>query len=197
MWALRSGRGLMWIGVLAIGLGLMWGCERTSNRVPKPNGYFRIDLPNPRYLQIPDDYPYRFEVSQLARIQKKQEITWMNLVYPSLNASIHITYRTIESNFAELVEESRDLAFVHAEKADGIAERVFTNDQKNVYALLYEIEGNTASNLQFVATDSTRHFLRGALYFNSEPNFDSIQPVLAFFQKDIAHLIESLEWNAE
>jgi gliding motility-associated lipoprotein GldD len=86
---------------------------------------------------------------------------------------------------------------VHAEKADGIAERVFTNDQKNVYALLYEIEGNTASNLQFVATDSTRHFLRGALYFNSEPNFDSIQPVLVFFQKDIARLIESLEWTAE
>ena len=47
--------------------------------------------------------------------------------------------------------------------------------------------------LQFYLTDSTNHFLRGALYFNTEVN-DSIAPVSIFLKDDIKHLIESFRW---
>jgi hypothetical protein len=47
----------------------------------------------------------------------------------------------------------------------------------------------------FTVTDSTRHYLRGALYFNSEPRLDSIQPVLTFLKKDVDVLIKTLKWK--
>lgn len=188
------GRSAILIG-LAGAILLGSSCNSGENRAPKPKGYFRIDLPKPQYISLPDGLPYSFEVSHLARLQRRSEANWINLVYPSLNASIHLTYRPIDSNLSELIDESRDLAFVHAEKADGIRERVFADSSRDVYALMYDIEGNTASHLQFVATDSVDHFLRGALYFNAEPNFDSVQPVLNFFREDFIHLIESLKWR--
>lgn len=188
------GRNVFLMGLAGL-LLLVVGCNSSENRAPKPRGYFRIDLPKPQYISLPDGLPYSFEVSHLARLQRRSETNWINLVYPTLNASIHLTYRPIDSNLGELIDESRDLAFVHAEKADGIRERVFSEPSRDVFALMYEIEGNTASQLQFVATDSVSHFLRGALYFNAEPNFDSVQPVLNFFREDVIHLIESLKWH--
>ena len=47
---------------------------------------------------------------------------------------------------------------------------------------MYDLKGNTASSLQFFVTDSTRNFLRGSLYFNAEPNKDSLAPVMDFHQ---------------
>ena len=61
--------------------------------------------------------------------------------------------------------------------------------------IFYELDGSTATNAQFFITDSTKHFLRGSLYFNSTTNQDSIAPVLAFLKIDMLKLIESLEWK--
>ncbi len=62
-------------------------------------------------------------------------------------------------------------------------------------AYLYDLKGNTASAVEFYATDSLRHYLRGSLYFDAEPNADSLAPVIDFFREDIMHLIETLKWN--
>ena len=51
--------------------------------------------------------------------------------------------------------------------ADGIIEKVFINDSLNVYGILYDYEGVTATALQFYLTDSLNHFFRGALYFDA------------------------------
>ena len=60
---------------------------------------------------------------------------------------------------------------------------------------MYEIKGNAASPLQFVLTDSTKHFLRGALYFNETPNADSIAPISKYVEEDVQRLIESVRWK--
>ena len=44
-------------------------------------------------------------------------------------------------------------------------------------------------------TDSTEHFLRGALYFNVEPNNDSLAPVLTFIEEDVRHLVNTFRWK--
>jgi hypothetical protein len=44
-------------------------------------------------------------------------------------------------------------------------------------------------------TDSTRNFLRGALYFETEPNKDSLAPVIDFFKKDMDQIINTLKWK--
>ncbi|NOZ45910.1 MAG: gliding motility lipoprotein GldD, partial [Chlorobi bacterium] len=71
----------------------------------------------------------------------------------------------------------------------------FINYDDNVYGILYDIKGNAASSINFFVTDSTQHFLRGALYFNSKPNKDSLAPVVDFIRKDIVHLMETFKWK--
>jgi len=61
--------------------------------------------------------------------------------------------------------------------------------------MFYDLKGNVASQSQFYVTDSTRHFLSGALYFETKPNYDSILPAINYIQKDMMHLIESLRWK--
>ena len=60
---------------------------------------------------------------------------------------------------------------------------------------MYNLQGPVASPIQFFATDSCEHFLRGSLYLYHSPNPDSLQPSLAHIEKDIVHLIETLAWN--
>jgi hypothetical protein len=60
---------------------------------------------------------------------------------------------------------------------------------------LYTVGGNSASRYQFAATDSVKHFLRGALYFDVTPNADSLQPVTDFLLKDIQHMLLTLQWH--
>ncbi len=93
------------------------------------------------------------------------------------------------------MEDSRTLAYKHSQKADAIQEQVFMNPSKNVYGLIYKIEGNAASPMQFFLTDSTNHFLRGALYIRDIPNIDSLKPVIDFLETDIVRLIETTTWN--
>ena len=82
----------------------------------------------------------------------------------------------------------------HNIKADLISEQVYLNTEKNVYGMLYDYDGLTATAIQFYLTDSLNHFFRGALYFNTEIN-DSITPINFFLKQDIKMLIESLSWK--
>lgn len=173
------------------------GCRNKT--VPKPAGYFRIDLPVKKYRSLENRYPYSFEYPVYGLINESpgqnSEPYWINIEFPGYKARIHISYKDIKNNLVQLTEDSHDLAYKHAIKADAIEERVWTNDSTHVYGILYDVMGNAASSIQFYVTDSTKHYLRGSLYFMAEPNEDSLKPVIDFFREDIIHLIETLSWN--
>ncbi len=172
-----------------------------SNGVPKPRGYFRIELTEKEYAvyshdQFPCQFDYPENVSNVQLSGSNQDSAWINIVYPSYKAKIYCTYRTLNGNFQQLSEDSRNLVYKpHTVKADAITEQVYLNDEHKVYGVLYELKGNTASNIQFVMSDSTKHFLRGALYFDVNPNKDSLSPVVDYIREDIIRLVESLEWK--
>ena len=167
--------------------------------MPKPYGYFRVELPEAHYRMMDTlNYPYRFELSTLTKVefrQAKDEKYWMDIQYPSLNASLYCSYKPIHNNLFELSEDSRKYVYKHAVKADGIAETAYNNTDKAVYGIFYDIQGNTASSMQFIVTDSTKNFFRGALYFESVPNKDSIAPMVEYIRKDMIRLIETFEWK--
>ena len=71
----------------------------------------------------------------------------------------------------------------------------YINSNNRVYGIIYDLRGNTATAVQFFVTDSSSNFLRGSLYFDTEPDADSLAPVVDFFREDIIHLIESLKWE--
>lgn len=169
-----------------------------QNYTPKPYGYFRVYLPAHEYRMLDKEMPFRFEYSNAASIVERTQLHekyWFDLTYPQFNATLHVSYKTINGNFRELTEDARRFVYKHSIKADNISELAFSNNEKNVHGILYDLKGNTASNLQFTLTDSTRHFLRGALYFDNVPNKDSIAPIVEYIRYDMVRLMESFEWK--
>ena len=166
----------------------------TENYSPKPLGYFRIDLSEKTYNNFKSNCSFNFLRALDANILKGKNECWYNIYYPSHDATIYLTYKTLNANLGTIIEESHELAYKHSVKSDGIIEKVYTNDENRVYGVLYDIHGNSASNLQFFATDSASHFLRGSLYFNTIPNSDSLQPIKKHIKEDLQVLIESLKW---
>jgi putative hemolysin len=170
---------------------------------PKPRGYFRIDLPENSYQTIETNCPFSFDYSTFAKADvyngNQIENCWYNINYPKLNATIHLSYTPIENkvDLEQQLSNSRTLVYKHTVKADGIEEVPISYESKKVYGLLYNLSGNSASQMQFYLTDSTKHFLRCALYFNSSPNADSTAPVLNFISKDIDRFIETFHWKGQ
>lgn len=181
---------LIWILVAV--LSIAWSCK--EDVLPKPKAQLRLEYPEPSYALIKTDCPYIFEKSNSA-ILKTNEKCWVNLEYQSLNASVNMTYRPVEGNLKELFLEAEKLTFNHAIKADGISSVPYANRDKKVYGSIFEVTGNAASPIQFHVTDSVQNFITGAVYFNVQPNYDSIKPAISYLQNDIIRMIESMEWK--
>ena len=185
--------------LLVLGLVSLLSSSCESEFTPKPKGYFRIDFPEKEYKKLVTECPFSFDIPKYSTVipyvGAQQEKCWMNLDFPSYHAKIHFSYFELKQDLNKHLEDSRSLAYKHTVKADGIEETPFMNPLKKVYGLVYSISGNAASELQFYITDSTSHFVRGALYFNASPNSDSTAPVLRFIRADVTRMIESFEWN--
>jgi gliding motility-associated lipoprotein GldD len=169
-----------------------------ENYTPRPKGYIRIDFPEKVYQKFDTVFPFAFEYpiygEVVKDIQKNAEPYWMNIEFPAYNAKVHLSYKKVTKNLNGYIQDSHTLAYKHAIKADGIDEIPVSDSKRNVYGLIYEIEGNAASSIQFYLTDSLHHFLRGSLYFEAQPNKDSLAPAIQFFRKDIMHMIETFKW---
>lgn len=167
---------------------------------PKPRGYFRIDLPEKKYKEFDTTFPYRFEYPVYAEISNDphspQEKYWINVNYVPFKATLHLSYKEIDGNLIDYLEDAHKMVVKHIPKADAIYDSLVVDRDRQVFGLIYELEGSgAASPYQFFLTDSVSHFLRGALYFNTVPNNDSLEPVIDFLTNDIDHLIETLKWN--
>lgn len=180
-------------------VALFWGCADAP--VPKPIGYYRIDFPEKHYRLFDTTYPFRFmypEYGIIHRIPDNDSLhrsIWLNVDFPRYRAHIHLSYMDVAGNLELMTEDARKLAYKHTYKAEAINERVFTNEKERVYGILYDIQGNSASSIQFYVTDSSRHYIRGALYFRCRPNKDSLAPAVRFFVEDVIKLIETLRWK--
>ena len=166
----------------------------SGETLPKPKPYLKLQYPTSSYKKVTTNCSYTFEVSNNAKVNFKDNC-WSTVEYPKLKATIHITYRSVENNLQEILKEVEKLTFDHTVKADVINAIPFENFDKKVFAKMYIIEGNVATNIQFRATDSVKHVLSGALYFYAKPNYDSIVPAIKYIEKDIMHLVETLEWK--
>lgn len=167
--------------------------------IPKPKGYPRIFFETKTYRMYDSLCPYSFEIPTYSFINNDKHLgadpCWININFPKYNAQIHLSYKEIKNNLDTILSQSRDFAIKHQVKATGIDETVIIRDSAKVYGLVYDISGNTASNVQFYLTDSAQHFMRGALYFNAVPNADSLKTVVDFLRKDIVHMIQTFKWK--
>ena len=171
-----------------------------DNPQPKPRGYFRIDLPEKQYVTLDTMTRYSFEYPVYATITpdyySPDENDWVNVMFPAFKGTIHLSYKHVDGNLSRYVEDAHKMIVKHIEKASGIHDSLIIDKERDVYGLMYFLDGEgVASPLQFYVTDSTRHFMRGSLYFSTYPNNDSLQPVIDFITEDVRHLINTLEWK--
>lgn len=171
---------------------LMVRCNEET--LPKPKGYLSLNYPKKSYEKLNLKRPYSFDVATKTKIlnQPKQ---WLKVKYPHLKASVDITYRPVNNNLRELLLEAEKLVFEHTIKAEQIISTNYENKEKRVYGSMYDITGNSASQVQFHVTDSSKHFLKGSLFFYTKPNYDSILPAVDYIKKDMIRMMESLEWK--
>ncbi|GMT45265.1 MAG: hypothetical protein IEMM0006_1097 [bacterium] len=189
---------IFWTFVLLPLLFLVSSCS--SRYTPKPRGYFRIDLPQHQYRRFDSTFPYRFDYPTYARItddrNSPQQKYWIDIRYPQFKATLHISYKVVNHNLRKYLEDSRKMVVRHIPKANAINDSLIIDPQRNLYGMTYDIEGTgVASPYQFILTDSSRNFLRGALYFYVVPNNDSLEPVIQFIKDDIRHLIKTFHWK--
>ena len=176
---------------------ILASCDNSAT--PKPSGYLRIDFPERSYGLYEDQEFYQFEIPEYATVEidsgPNAEPGWVNIVFPELNGTIHLSYKPVGDNLAAYITDSRDLVYKHTVKAQGIEESPFIHREEHRFGMVYDLKGDVASAIQFFVTDSTDHFLRGSLYFNCPPNRDSLNPVIEFLREDIIHLIETTTWK--
>lgn len=173
----------------------------TRDYQPKPKGYNRLTLPTQEYRLSPDSLAYQFEYSKHAHLLKDSswfsEKNWVEIYYPELKANIHITYKPLnnrEEFLKELLDDSYNLTSKQQIKASAIDEIVVVTPSGKT-AVIAEIAGEVPSQFQFTMTDSSRNFLRGALYFNTQVQNDSLAPAIDFMKKETLHFINTLQWK--
>lgn len=170
----------------------------------KQKGYFKIDLPKHAYTSFEKaGFPYTFEYPVYASIiqdttffeDKPENPYWINVDFPSLNGRIYISYKKVDANdFDKLVDDAFKLTYKHSTKATGIKDSLMRTPN-GVSGIFFKVGGNAATARQFFVTDSVKHFLRGALYFDATPNADSLGVVNDFLEQDMKHLINTLKWR--
>jgi len=189
----------------------------------KKTGYFKIDLPEKKYRLFDEPgFPYSFEYPVYANIIKDstyfdtnpENDYWRNIDFPGFDAKIFLSYKIVGgkalykvkgadgkyhdstgiNKFDRMINDAFNLTNKNDDVATSKKDSLFKTDN-NISGLLFKLGGNAATQRQFFMTDTTKNFIRGALYFYASPNADSVRPVVDFIQKDIDHLISTFRWK--
>jgi gliding motility-associated lipoprotein GldD len=183
-----------------------------STYTPKRKGYFKIDFPPHEYQTFDQPgYPYTFDYPVYASIARDSSFFdtvpenpyWININFPRFGATIYISYKDIgpqknpkepNNTFDKLRDDAFKMTYKHTYKASSIQPSVIQTPN-GVGGIFFIVGGNAATAQQFYLTDTTRHFLRGALYFDTTPNEDSLAIVNHFLQQDLTQLINTFKWK--
>lgn len=162
--------------------------------LPKPQSYLHLTYPLAEYHRFSNDCPFSFAISKASYIEFGDNCN-AKVIYPTQKATVHFTYRRVTNNLNQILKEADQLTTKHTVKADAILPHTFENKEKKVYGVLFDVQGQSASNVQFHVTDSSKHVLTAALYFKVKPNYDSIYPAVEYIKNDMIKMMETLEWK--
>ncbi|MHC5200751.1 gliding motility lipoprotein GldD [Myroides sp. LJL119] len=174
---------------------LVVGCKKDT--LPKPQAYLALEYPDAQYQTYTDtNAKYSFNKNTLSNIKTTANNS-IEIHYPQMKATIFLNYKPIENNLNLLLSDAQKLTYEHFIKADEIIEQPFVNPTNKVTAMLYNVKGDAATNVQFYATDQRKNFLVASLYFYTTPNFDSILPAKEYLENDMKQILETLQWEQE
>jgi gliding motility-associated lipoprotein GldD len=188
------------VGIMVV-LGIV-SCN--SDYTLKQRGYYKIDFPEREYtVYNQPGTPYTFEYPVYGKVVKDTSFFdarpendyWINIDFPQFYGKIYISYKEVrKNNFDSLVADAFKMTYKHTTKATEIRDSLMKTP-KGLTGIFFQVGGNAATAKQFFVTDSVKHFLRGALYFDASPNSDSLEVVNNFLEQDMKHLINTLQWK--
>ncbi|HPH84653.1 MAG TPA: hypothetical protein PLC48_04310 [Ferruginibacter sp.] len=213
------------IGVTCLFGSLLFFISCNNTYTSKKTGYFHISLPEHKYVAFDKpEFPYQFEYPAYANIIKDstyfdsspENPYWVNIDFPTFNARIFLSYKIIggqamykikqadgtykdstgTNRFDRMVNDAFNLTNKNEAVATSIKDSLFTTTN-GITGVFFRVGGNAATAKQFFLSDTTKNFLRGALYFDATPNADSLKPVQDFLQVDMDHLIRSFKWKGQ
>lgn len=175
-----------------------------SPYTPRPKGYFKIPFPAKEYKVFDEPgYPYSFEYPVYAKISRDTSFFgeapenpwWVNIEFPQFNSKLYVSYKNIGNyKLDRLIADAFNMTGKHTVKASSIDDSLLATPN-NIHGVFFKVGGDVATANQFFLTDSTRHFLRGSLYFDATPNQDSLLPVNNFLVEDMRHMINTFRWK--
>jgi gliding motility-associated lipoprotein GldD len=188
------------LSVLLAVVGVYYFFLSEGTPVPRKKSYFRIDFPEKKYTPYESQCPVSFEVPNYAKIENVPAEEgnvgcWFNMFVPRLRATVYCSYFPVNNDLEKHIAKAYDFTLMHEVKATAIRRTQVSIDSTKMYGIIYDLEGEAASQLQFFVTDSVNHFMRGVLYFRNKPNADSLAPCLKFMREDVVHMIETMRWR--
>lgn len=185
---------------------LFISCKDEVVPLPKPRIYPKVTYPDKNYTAIKiSDCPFEMDIPEYFKFIKDSGQTaeeekhkcWFDLYCEELNTYMHFSYVDFNSReeFDKLVGDAFEMVDKHNIKASYRDEIRINKPEDRIHGLLFDIDGPVATPLQFYLTDSTKHFIRGSLYFKSRVNRDSIAPIYDFFKQDIDKMLSSFQWT--
>ncbi len=191
----------------------------------KKKGYFKIDFPERKYVKFnKPGFPYSFEYPAYAQIvqdstffdESPENPYWINITFPIFNGEIFLSYKIIGgksvykiktadgsykdsigvNSFDKMVNDAFNLTNKNNVVSTSIKDSLIETSN-GISGIFFKVGGNAATAKQFFLTDSTKNFIRGALYFDVTPNVDSLKPVQDFLQTDMEHIIHTFQWKSK
>lgn len=198
-------------------------CSCNSVYTSKKKGYYKIDFPQHKYTAFAKEgFPYSFEYPVYANViqdstyfdSKPENDYWLNIDFPHFGGRIFLSYKIVGGKSTYKIKQAngtyKDSVGINV--FDKMVNDAFNLTNKNqvvttaikdslmytpngVTGVYFKVGGNAATAKQFFLSDTTKNFIRGALYFDVAPNADSLRPVQDFFQIDIDHMINTFRWT--
>jgi gliding motility-associated lipoprotein GldD len=186
-------------------LFLLTSCKEENIATPKPRAFPRVIYPTRGFQKLDVNYcKFTFEYPTYTKIQQDTSFfgekpvhpCWFDVYYPQFDARIYCSYYPIDkkNTASKLIKDAFELAGKHNIKANYIDELPIKKPN-GVSGFVFDIQGAVASPFQFYLTDSTKHFLRGSLYFNTQSRPDSLAPITNFIKTDVMQLVNTFEWK--
>ena len=171
---------------------VLFSCD--SPITPKQSAFFAPEFGASSHNSITTECNYSFSKNKIARVEYLDNCNF-NIVYHNLNAKIFFSSININNNFSDIIKVFDERIIENSSSASHVKVSEYEDSKISVYSRMFNYVGNTPSNVQFYLTDSISNFLAGSLFFNIEPNYDSLLPYINYIKTDIRKLIENFQWN--
>lgn len=172
------------------------GCKDDSPK-PRPRAYPRVEYPQRTYVPFANpECPFLFESPAYGEILEKDSACWFDIHFPAFHARLHCSYVPVKdrAEYDDLVRDAFVIANKINERANYMEEAVIHN-ANGVGGVYLTWTGPAASPVHFFMSDTTDHFFKGALYFDSRVQPDSLAPIATFLRQDIDHMISTFRWK--